>query len=372
MAMIRVIAAVNVVLLAAVVLSPISLACSVFALQTEDGPVFGQNLDWYEWFPGHVVVNVREVKKMVLPWKGDWPAPSDRPSLSWTSRYGSVTFTSYGRDFIEGGMNEVGLVVDETNLTAVYPPDDGRPGLSCAQWMQYQLDNFKTVDEVIDHLGDLRPDGEGWHYLIVDANGECAVIEYLNGRALVHTGSGAKVCALTNTTYRQALSHIPMDSAFGGDIDIASGHDAYGRFIRMAVSIRDYDRNRHGDPTDYAFTVLEQVGSDETRRSVVYDAATRRVLWRTQSNPSIRWLTLSSLDFSPSAPTRVIDVESEGKGEMCSKLVEYSVEANREVVREVLDSDTRSDATTRLLAARGLSYDQALEMIAAQPTACAK
>jgi hypothetical protein len=65
-------------------------------------------------------------------------------------------------------------------------------------------------------------------------------------------------------------------------------------------------------------------------------------------------------------------VESEGKGEMCSKLVEYSVEANREVVREVLDSDTRSDATTRLLAARGLSYDQALEMIAAQPTACAK
>lgn len=46
-----------------------------------------------------------------------------------------------------------------------------RPGISCTQWMQYQLDNHATVEDVIEHLDDLRPDGEGWHYLIADSTG---------------------------------------------------------------------------------------------------------------------------------------------------------------------------------------------------------
>jgi choloylglycine hydrolase len=313
-------------------------------------------------------VNVRSVEKTVLDWKGDWPVLSEKPTTSWRSRYGSVTFTSYGRDFIEGGMNEAGLIVDETNLIAVYPPEDDRPGISCAQWMQYQLDNFATVDEVLAHLDDLRPDGEGWHYLIADATGKCAVIEYLKGTAVVYTADELEVCALSNTTYRQALSHIPMDKAFGGDIDISSGSDAYGRFLRMTILIKAFDPEKHGPARDYAFTILDDVAGEETLRSVVYDAPARKVLWRTRSDNSIRWLDLSSLDFSPSAPTRIIDVETGGPGDVSSKLTEYSIEQNRQLVRGVRDSGERSEATIRLLAGRELTYDMALELIALHPT----
>jgi len=309
-----------------------SAACSLFALSSGDDVVFGQNLDWDSPFPGNVVVNKRGIGKSILPWKGSWPAPYEGDAVTWISRYGSVTFTCYGRDFIEGGMNEAGLVIDQASLTAVYPPDDGRPGVSCAQWMQYQLDNFTTVEEVIENIDVLRPDGEGWHYLVADVTGACAVIEYPDGAPMVYTGEDIEVCAATNTTHQQALSHIPVDKAFGGQIDIASGGDSYGRFVRMAALIRDYDPDVDGPAADYAFHILDEVSSDATLRSVVYDAGRARVLYKTPGNSRIRWLDFASLDFSPGTPAKVLDVESGTGGDVSGLLEDYTVEGNRAIV----------------------------------------
>jgi choloylglycine hydrolase len=279
-----------------------------------------------------------------------------------------VTFTCYGRDFIEGGMNEAGLVIDETNLSAVYPPDDGRPGVSCPQWMQYQLDNFATVDEVLGHLDDLRPDGEGWHYLIADSTGACAVIEYLSGQATIHSGDAIEVCALTNTTYRQALTHVPLDTAFGGQIDIAAGSDSYGRFVRIAALLRDYNPERDGRDYDYAFRILDDVSCDETLRSVVYDSGRARVLWKTPNNTWVRWLDLRALDLSSDTPTQVLDVEAGGAGDMSALLEDYTVEGNRALVTAVLGAATEDSTVVEELGRRGITFDEALEMIAQNPT----
>jgi choloylglycine hydrolase len=346
-----------------------SPACSVFSLSASDEVVYGQNLDWHAYFPGHVVVNNRGVRKQLLPWRGSWPAPGDSGTVTWVSRYGSVTFTCYGRDFIEGGMNEAGLMVDETNLYAVYPPDDGRPGISCPQWMQYQLDNFATVDEVLNHLDDLRPDGEGWHYLIADSSGTCAVIEYLNGQATIRSGDTIEVCALTNTTYSQALSHIPLDAAFGGEIDIGAGRDSYGRFVRMAALLRDYVPERDGRADHYAFHILDEVSCDETLRSIVYDAGRGRILWKTRSNRKVRWLDLGSIDFSPDTPSQILDVEEGGPGDVSGLLENYSVEENRHLVTAVLGAAGQDSTVIEELRVRGLTFDQALELIAVHPTA---
>jgi penicillin V acylase-like amidase (Ntn superfamily) len=344
-----------------------STACSLFSLFADGEAVFGQNLDWHEPIPGVVAVNKRGIAKMVLPWKGWWPAPREGGTVSWVSRYGSVTFTCYGRDFIDGGMNEAGLMVDEASLTAVYPPDDGRPGVSCTQWMQYQLDNFATVDEVLAHLDDLRPDGEGWHYLIADSSGHCAVIEYLTGEALVHAGPDVGVCAATNTTHKQALSHMPLDRAFGGDLDIGAGGDSYGRFVRMAALMRDYEPARHGDAAAYAFHILDLVSCTDTRRRVVYDAGRRRVLWITRENPQVRWLDLDNLHFSGDTPTLMCNVEMGGPGEVSHLLEEYTLEVNREVVRAVRGSVMENTDLTESLGTRGLTVEEALELIARHP-----
>jgi choloylglycine hydrolase len=346
-------------------------ACSVFSLSSQGLTVLGQNLD-FEYFPALVVVNKRGIEKTILPWAGHWPDLTKRDTVLWVSRYGSVTFTCYGRDFIEGGMNEAGLMVDEANLTAGYPPDDGRPGVSCPQWMQYQLDNYATVDEVILHLDDLRPDGEGWHYLIADRSGACAVIEYHGGEAVVYSGGTVEVCAATNTTHKQALSHIPMDRAFGGDIDIAAGNDSYARFVRMAAMIRDYDPQRDGNIIGYAFRVLEGVQVDDTIRSVVYDAGYRRVLWMTPGNPQMRWLNLNALDFSEGTSVKVVDVEVGGGGDVSELLVDYTVEANRALVEAVLGSDAGNPDIIKKLKSRGLTFEEALDLIAGHPTSVAR
>ena len=74
----------------------------------------------------------------------------DGETISWVSKYGSITFNQYGKEFPTGGMNEKGLVVelmwlDETR----YPEPDQRGVLNVLQWIQYQLDNSQTIDEVI-------------------------------------------------------------------------------------------------------------------------------------------------------------------------------------------------------------------------------
>jgi choloylglycine hydrolase len=341
--------------------------CSVFVLSKSNDVVYGQNLDWHDPVPGLVIVNKRGVEKTILSWKGHWPMPADSGTVSWVSRYGSVTFTCYGRDFIEGGMNEAGLSVDEASLTAVYPPHDNRPGVSCPQWMQYQLDNYTTVQEVLTHLDDLRPDGEGWHYLIADSSGACAVIEYLDGKATVYAGNAIEVCALTNTTYQQALSHIPLDSAFGGEIDIAAGSDSYGRFVRIAALLRDYEPERDGGAEDYAFRILRDVSSDDTRRSVVYNAVRRRVMWITPGNPNVRWLDLRTLDLSLGTPTQILDTEAGGPGDVSTLLEDYTEDANRAVVELILGTDTPRPDTVKELESRGLSFDEALDLIARHP-----
>jgi choloylglycine hydrolase len=345
-----------------------SLACSIFTLTEGEESVYGANLDWRSEFPGQVVVNPRGTEKSVLPWEGWWPQPSDAGLVSWTSRYGSVTFTCYGRDFIEGGMNEAGLVVDEANWTATYAEPDERPGVSCQQWMQYQLDNYATVEEVLAHLDGLRPDGEGWHYLISDRTGASAVIEHSYGEAKVYSGEPLEVPALTNAGYEQLLSHIPMHVAFGGEIDIARGQDSYARFVKMAVLMRDYDAKRDGGLAGYGMAILDSVSVEETIRSIVYDSTRGRVMWKTARNGALRWLDMDSLDFEDWTRARVIDVEEGGPGDVSGFLGAYTEKSNLALVKGVLARDATNPAIIDKLKSRGLTFDDAIGIIAAHPT----
>ena len=86
-------------------------ACTTFC--SREPLLFGKNYDW-SLGEGLLIVNKREVQKEALT--------EDRPAR-WTSRFGSVTFNQYGREFPNGGMNERGLVVelmwlDETEYPA--------------------------------------------------------------------------------------------------------------------------------------------------------------------------------------------------------------------------------------------------------------
>ena len=96
-------------------------ACTTFCLRDDGRILFGKNYDWNVG-DGLLVVNQRGIARQA-------DMPDDRPA-SWVSRYGSVTFNQYGRDFPSGGMNEAGLVIELMWLEGSrYPAPDQRPAV---------------------------------------------------------------------------------------------------------------------------------------------------------------------------------------------------------------------------------------------------
>ncbi len=90
-----------------------------------------------------------------------------------------------------------------------YPTDNsGKPGLTIAAWAQYVLDNFATVQEAVDALRkepfrivtDKVP-GEDrlatLHLSLSDATGDSAIIEYIDGKQIIHHSRSYQV--MTNS-----------------------------------------------------------------------------------------------------------------------------------------------------------------------------
>ena len=97
------------------------------------------------------------------------------------------------------GMNEAGLVANLLWLVeSEYPEyDSSKPGLTIAAWAQYVLDNFATVEEAVRALeaepftlfSDNVPGEERLatlHLSLSDASGDSAIVEYIDGKQVIH------------------------------------------------------------------------------------------------------------------------------------------------------------------------------------------
>jgi penicillin V acylase-like amidase (Ntn superfamily) len=303
-------------------------ACTTFCFQHEGQWIFGRNFDWMVE-DGLVIVNKRNVSK---------EAQFERNPARWTSRYGSVTFNQYGREYPQGGMNEAGLVVESMWLNGTeYPAVDDRPELAELQWIQYQLDTAASVEEVIASDSEVRISTEHAspiHFLACDRDGHCASVEFLSGEMVVHTGKSMPFTALTNNTYKYS-------TAFLKSVDGSEGSDAFGiadfslkRFYWAAEGVRDYDLKSSGPPVEYAFGILQRVAQDHTQWSIVYDPANRRIHFFTSSEPSVRSVDVSAFDFSCSAAVRILDMSHQGEGDVTGAFVDYTYEANYDQIHK--------------------------------------
>ena len=234
------------------------------------------------------------------------------------------------------GMNEAGLVVALMWLDpTVYPPADSRPALRVLEWIQYQLDNYATVAEVLAHANEVRiKGGAPLHYLIADATGAAATIEYLGGVLVTHTGASLPTANLTNHTYEESVRYL------NGTRSMPSGPGSLERFARTAMLMKTMSLQK--PITDAAFDILANVAQPGwTRWSVVYDPK-GEVSWVTLTSRTRKHLRLSEIDFSCNAPTKMIDVNTPASGEVVALLADYSPAAN-------LDLMVRSYAGTSFL-----------------------
>ena len=320
--------------------------CSTFCLSTEDRVVSGRNMDFHV-DGGVIVVNPRGLTKTAIPAR-PMNAGENRPA-TWTARYGSLTFSLACRELPSSGINERGLVVNEMTLGSTeYPRRDDRPEVIPAQWIQYQLDNCATVDEVLATDKVIRMAGwdiapRGHHFLITDKTGKTAVIEFLDGKRIVHTGDSLPVKALTNDTYDDSVGYLRQHRNFGGNIPIPPGPRSTNRFVCLADLLRRHSlMQSNTNMVDYAFEALGHVGQGQsTVWSIVYDATNEKVYYRTHVNPEVRSIDLGELDFSPSAGAKILSINNPHRGDVTDRFVDYTAERNLGYLMEFARKDNR-------------------------------
>jgi choloylglycine hydrolase len=250
----------------------------------------------------------------------------ERPA-QWTSRYGSVSFNQYGRDFPLGGMNETGLVIENLWLDGTrYPDPDARPALNVLSWIQYQLDMSATVDEVIYSHDHLRISSSvPLHFFVADRQGEVATIEFLGGRMVHHTGDSLPVAALTNTTYRESLGAYERNQE-------RSDASSLGRFAIASRRVAEYPATDR-DPVEHAFETLRQARQTSTQWSEVYEIDRGRLHYRTRPDSRTRTLDLLDLDFSCSSPVVGIDIHADVTGDVLPHLRRFTARQNLDLIR---------------------------------------
>ncbi|MBN1425598.1 linear amide C-N hydrolase [Candidatus Fermentibacteria bacterium] len=299
------------------------VGCTSFAFG-DSARIVAKNYDWNVGV-GLVIVNQRGVEK---PFSLA-PVPG---SPTWTSRYGSVTFTQYGRDLPQGGMNEQGLVVEVLWLEGTsYPPDDDRLDIGCSQWVQYALDTAATVAEARGVLDSVQIRSTvPLHFFVADRHGDAASLEFLKGAEIGHCGADMPVQVLTNTPYATALVYhrARMDGSVEEEPDDSGSQN---RFVRAATMIQGYAGS--GDPVDYAFQILEAVAHPEfTQWSIVYDQTGRTVYFRTREMPTRRVVVMDCIDFTCTTPVAMMSVDAP-PGDHGVEWRPYTREANLDLIR---------------------------------------
>jgi ankyrin repeat protein/penicillin V acylase-like amidase (Ntn superfamily) len=308
-------------------------ACSTVLLRGDGVLLVGHNLDETTDLKGFVCINKRDYYKVGSTWNALRTYSKHLPySLNWISKYGSVTWSSIGRDLPDAGINEAGLLIEEMSLAQCqYPLPLIQPRLFQMQWIQYHLDNFRTVEQVIQSASLVIPDGWPWHFFIADKRGNCATLEYIDNKLVVHTNDTLPVTALCNSTYEDELERLKKYSGFGGKEVIDVNNKNLPRFVRSAHMLKTYDPTIHNSPVDYVFTILDSLGANHTRRSYVVDMINDVAYFRTGSNATIRHFSLKLFDFSCNTPVRILDMNVHASGDVTDHFQDYTFQANREI-----------------------------------------
>jgi Linear amide C-N hydrolases, choloylglycine hydrolase family len=231
-------------------------ACSLFALGG-GRPLFGRNFDWdpnpalivhADPPDGYASVSVVDLFHLI-----GGSAPPDLSAAPARRRMAHAVLAPFD------GVNEKGLAIGmatspEGGLPARSP---GRPDIGSVRVIRMMLDKAATVDEALAIMRRYDVDftiGPQIHYLIADAAGRSAVVEYAGGRLNVIDDRMLTNFGMTGTSAAQRRADPRYRTLAEGLPAIGDWRDAMG--------------------------LLRRVAQTHTRWSVVYDLtdATARVV----------------------------------------------------------------------------------------------
>lgn len=264
--------------------------CSSFVLKNGKTILLGKNFDW-TFDQGYIIKNSRGTTKNAYYTHSGTPA-------SWTSKYGSITFNQNGKEMPYGGMNEKGLVVEMLWLEDTrFNISDNKTYLNELEWIQYQLDNFQTVDDVVANIENLKiyPIKGKIHYILADTNGKSVIIEYLDGKPKIYEKEANSCQAITNKSV--VFSEKYIDNLQG--IPKKNTSEIY-RYHQLENQIKKLkSQNDFSEKT--AFQMLKSVsipkGDFKTVWSIVYNLESKTISFLSHSHKKTKQINLNNIDF---------------------------------------------------------------------------
>jgi penicillin V acylase-like amidase (Ntn superfamily) len=319
--------------LMAMVLTPPANACSrVTWLGPNDTVITGRSMDWPYSFHSHLYA---------VPAGSTQDGAGGVNSLTWTRKYGAIevagtTDPSGPIDGVFDGMNEKGLVANllylgESDFGPA--PADDRPRLSFAGWVDYVLTSFATVKEVVDAFTDpaiyIVPINFGpgaaahptVHLSVTDASGDSAIIEYLDGKPVIHHGRQYQV--MTNSpTYDEQLKLNAKWEDVDKNSDLPGSIQSQDRFVRASYYLSKLPQTTdQRQAVSGVFSVMRNVsvpwgvGDPEhpnlspTYWRSVADSTNKIYYFESALSPNIVWINLNNINFKPGSGVRAVAVE---------------------------------------------------------------
>lgn len=243
-------------------------------------------------------------------------------TLHWISKYGSVIASGYDISTTDG-MNEKGLVVNLLWLAeSEYPKFDGsKPGLAISLWAQYMLDKYATVAEAVEAMekepllvATAQVPGEerlaNLHMSMSDPSGDSAVVEYVNGKQVIHHGRQYQV--MTNSpTYDEQLALYSYWNDIGGTVMLPGTNRASDRFARASFYINAIPKSEDPDmalasvfsvirnaSVPFGITTPDQPNISSTRWRTVADQKRLIYFFESALTPNVFWMNFKDIDFS--------------------------------------------------------------------------
>jgi penicillin V acylase-like amidase (Ntn superfamily) len=252
---------------------------------------------------------------------------ADNPA-KWTSKYGSLVTTIYGIGTADG-LNERGLGAHMLYLSATDfgPRDVSKPGVQAALWAQYALDNAATVGEALASLDKIQVvmmEARGHkamvHLALEDASGDSAIIEFIDGKAVIHHGREFRI--MTNDpSYDQQLALLKtLDfSKPSSDMPLPGNVNPKDRFQRA-----DYYMAMLPQPKNEREAVAgvlaiarnvsvpfgapyDDFGIYNTEYRTVMNITDKRYYFELSTAPNVIWADLLKMNLAAGAPVMVLN-----------------------------------------------------------------
>jgi penicillin V acylase-like amidase (Ntn superfamily) len=261
---------------------------------------------------------------------GPMTVVADNPAR-WTSQYGSVVTTIYGIGTADG-INERGLAAHMLYFPpADYGPrDPAKPGVQAALCAQYALDNAATVEEALASLAriqvvkvEIEVHGQTQrgtvHLALEDATGDSAILEYLDGKLVVHHGREYRV--MTNAPeYDKQLELLgqrdfanpTMETQVPGNVN---PRDRFQRATYYLSVLTKPKTEREGiagmfgliRSVSIPFGAPVNGSTFDTEYRVVSDLTDKRYFFELTTAPNVIWTDLSKLNLAEGAPVLTLN-----------------------------------------------------------------